>query len=304
MLVPIIGGVMSEWTAADVPGQSGRVAVVTGANTGLGFETAKVLLERGATVVLACRNLGKARDAIARLGGGVAVELDLSSLDSVRRAAAEIGAAHPRLDLLINNAGLMSPARQETADGFELQFGTNHLGHFVLTGLLLDRMRDVPGSRVVTVSSIAHRQASIHFDDLQFTRGYRWGRAYGQSKLANLMFTYELQRRLAGTSTIAVAAHPGNAQTELIRHFPRQQRIVGHPGMRWATSWLFQSAPMGALATLRAATDPAAEGGSYYGPPGRLQFTGAPELVRSSERSYDVEAQRRLWAESERLSRA
>jgi NAD(P)-dependent dehydrogenase (short-subunit alcohol dehydrogenase family) len=302
MLIPIIGGAMNAWTAADVPDQTGRVAVITGANTGLGFETARVLAARGATVVLACRNMTKAGQAIDRLGGGPrlsAVSLDLASLPSVREAAAEIRSAWPRIDLLINNAGLMSPTPQRTADGFELQFGTNHLGHFALTGLLLDRLRDVPGSRVVTVSSIAHRRARI---DLPEGGRYRWGRAYGQSKLANLMFTYELQRRLAGTGTIAVAAHPGNAQTELIRHFPLAQRIVGHPAMRWATSWLFQSASMGALATLRAATDPAVEGGAYYGPPGRLQFTGPPSLVRSSELSYDVAAQQRLWAESSRLT--
>jgi NAD(P)-dependent dehydrogenase (short-subunit alcohol dehydrogenase family) len=304
MFIPIIGDTMSAWTAADVPGQDGRTVVVTGANTGLGFETAKVLADRGATVVLACRNPAKAGRAVDRLGGGPrlsVVELDLASLASVRHAADEIRAAHPRLDLLINNAGLMSPTPRQTADGFELQFGTNHLGHFALTGLLIDRLRDVPGSRVVTVSSIAHRRARI---DLPAGGRYRWGRAYGQSKLANLMFTYELQRRLAaaGAGTIAVAAHPGNAQTELIRHFPRQQRIIGHPRMRWATSWLFQSAPMGALATLRAAADPEVRGGSYYGPPGRLQFTGAPSLVRSSERSYDTGAQRRLWADSERMT--
>jgi NAD(P)-dependent dehydrogenase (short-subunit alcohol dehydrogenase family) len=296
---------MESWTVADMPAQDGRVAVVTGANTGLGFETARVLAERGASVVLACRDRGRAEEAIGRLGGGPrlsAVELDLSSSESVRRAAAQVRAAHPRLDLLINNAGLMSPARRETADGFEMHFGTNHLGHFAWTGLLLDRLLDTPGSRVVTVSSIAHRRARIDFDDPQSRRGYRWGRAYGQSKLANLMFTYELQRRLAGTRTIALAAHPGNARTDLIRHFPRQQRLIGHRRLRWATSWLFQSAADGALATLRAATDPAAEGGQYYGPPGRLQFTGPPAVVRSSDRSYDVEAQRRLWAESERLT--
>lgn len=285
---------MSAWTEADVPGQEGRVAVITGANTGLGFETARILHSRGATVVLACRDTTKAARAIDRLGGGdrlSSVPLDLASLASVRQAADRIRAAHPRLDLLINNAGLISRTPGRTADDFELMFGTNHLGHFALTARLLDRLTGVPGSRVVSVSSIAHRRARI--DEMA---------GYGPSKLANLMFTYELQRRLAGTPTIAVAAHPGNAQTDLIRQFPLQRRILGHPAMRWATSRLFQSAPMGALATLRAATDPAAQGGAYFGPPGRLQFIGAPALVRSSDRSYDVEAQQRLWAESARLT--
>lgn len=299
-----------RWTSADVPDQRGRTAVVTGANTGLGFETARVLAERGATVVLACRDPERAARAATRLGaagpdGTVSVvELDLASLDSVRRAAGELRARHPRLDLLINNAGLMSPSFQRTADGFELQFGVNHLGHFALTGLLLDRLLAVPGSRVVTVSSIAHRQGEIDFDDLPSERGYRWMAAYAQSKLANLLFTYQLQRRLAaaGAATIAVAAHPGNAKTDLIRHFPIRQRTIGHPGLRWATWWLFQSAQRGALATLRAAVDPRVHGGEYYGPPGRLQFTGHPVRVDSSRRSHDLATQQRLWGRSEQLT--
>ncbi|PRC45575.1 short-chain dehydrogenase, partial [Mycobacterium sp. ITM-2017-0098] len=208
----------TKWTAADVPDQSGRVAVVTGANTGIGYEAALVLAGRGAKVVIAVRNLDKGTKAVSALkqvhpGADVTVaELDLSSLASVRAAAEALKSALPRIDLLINNAGVMYPPKQTTADGFELQFGTNHLGHFAFTGLLLDNLLDVPGSRVVTVASMAHRNlADIHFDDLQWERKYNRVAAYGQSKLANLMFTYELQRRLAakGAPTIAVAAHPG-----------------------------------------------------------------------------------------------
>lgn len=214
-----------HWTARDVPDQTGRVAVVTGANTGLGFETAQVLAERGASVVLAVRDVEKGKQAAARFGAGADVtvqELDLASLESVRTAAAELHTALPKIDLLINNAGVMYPPRQTTREGFELQFGTNHLGHFALTGLLLDLLLPVPGSRVVAVASIAHRlRAAIHFDDLQWENSYDRVAAYGQSKLANLLFGYELQRRLAphGT-TAALAAHPGVARTELMRNSP------------------------------------------------------------------------------------
>jgi NAD(P)-dependent dehydrogenase (short-subunit alcohol dehydrogenase family) len=291
----------ARWTSDDVPGQQSRVAVVTGANTGLGFETAQVLAERGASVVLAVRNLEKGKEAAARIGAaapGASVsvqELDLASLDSVRAAASELRAAHPSIDLLICNAGVMYPPKQTTADGFELQFGTNHLGHFALTGLLLDRMLPVPGSRVVTVSSVGHRiRARINFDDLQWERSYSRVGAYGQSKLANLMFTYELQRRLSGAgTTIAVAAHPGLAATELMRHSPAATVVAP----------LFsQNAAMGALPVLRAATDPDVLGGQYYGPAGFLGTRGYPELAASSSRSHDEAVQRRLWTVSEELT--
>src|ERR1700684_3243462 len=218
----------AKWTGDDLPGQQGRLAVVTGANTGVGFETAQLLAVRGASVVLAVRDTEKGKRAAARIAGtdpgaNVMVQpLDLASLDSIRAAADELRATHPRIDLLINNAGVMYPPKQTTRDGFELQFGTNHLGHFALTGLLLERMLPVPGSRVVTVSSIGHRiRARINFGDPQWERSYSRVAAYGQSKLANLMFTYELQRRLSATgTTIAVAAHPGFAATELLRAAP------------------------------------------------------------------------------------
>lgn len=290
-----------DWTEQHIPDQHGRVAVVTGANTGLGFETARMLAERGARVVLAVRDPEKGGRAAARISGDVTVQaLDLTSLDSVRSAAAELRAAHPRIDLLINNAGVMYTPKRTTADGFELQFGTNHLGHFALTGLLLDRLLPVPGSRVVTVSSTGHRiRAAIHFDDLQWERSYSRTGAYGQSKLANLMFTYELQRRLAphGT-TVAAAAHPGVSNTELARNTPAALRV---PVTRLAPL-LTQKAEMGALPTLRAATDPAVLGGQYYGPGNRGEIRGYPKPVTSSPDSYDRATQQRLWTVSEELT--
>src|SRR6185503_7170389 len=219
----------SKWTAADVPDQSGRVAVITGANTGLGYETAAVLAGKGAHVVLAVRNPDKGKQAAERItashpGADVTVaKLELTSLDDIRTAAGELRARYPRIDLLINNAGVMYTDKGSTKDGFESQLGTNHLGHFALTGLLLDNILPVDGSRVVTVSSVGHRiRAKIHFDDLQLDRNYNRVVAYGQSKLANLLFTYELARRLKvkGAPTIALAAHPGAADTELLRNMP------------------------------------------------------------------------------------
>ncbi|MFN8088062.1 MAG: SDR family NAD(P)-dependent oxidoreductase [Mycobacterium sp.] len=297
----------SAWTAADVPDQRGRIAVVTGANSGIGFEAASVLAARGAHVVLAVRNPekgGEARERILAASPNAEVtvqELDLTSLDSVRAAAAALKTGFPRVDLLINNAGVMWTPKEVTRDGFELQFGTNHLGHFAFTGLLLDQLLTVPGSRVVTVASLAHRMmADIHFDDLQWEHRYSRIGAYGQSKLANLLFTYELQRRLAADSepTIAVAAHPGGSYTELARNVP----TVLHPAYRIVGPLIFQNAAMGALPTLRAATDPTASGADYYGPDGIGEQRGNPKLVHSSPRSHDPDLQRRLWAVSEELT--
>ncbi|BBY63288.1 SDR family NAD(P)-dependent oxidoreductase [Mycolicibacterium helvum] len=288
------------WTAADIPDQTGRTAVITGANTGLGYETAHALAGRGARLVLAVRNLDKgkaAADLIGRRypGADVAVqELDLTSLESVRAAADQLRASHDRIDLLINNAGVMMTPKQTTEDGFELQFGTNHLGHFAFTGLLLDRLLAAPGSRVVTVSSTGHRFGRIRFDDLQSERRYNPVTAYGQSKLANLLFTYELQRRLAGTDTIATAAHPGGSSSELARHVPGL--------VQSAFGLIEQSTEMGALPTLRAATDPTVSGGQYYGPGRFLELRGYPKLVSSNGRSHDVAAQKRLWEVSEALT--
>lgn len=296
-----------KWTAADVPDQAGRVAVITGANTGIGYHTAAVLADHGARVVLAVRNLDKGHAAAERIVAAsphadvTVTELDLSSLASVRAAADALRSAHPRIDLLINNAGVMYTPKQTTVDGFEMQFGTNHLGHFALTGLLLDHLLTVEGSRVVTVSSMAHRiMAAIHFDDLQWEHGYNRIAAYGQSKLANLLFTYELQRRLAAKHrpTIAVAAHPGTASTELTRNLPAFMR----PADRLITPLIFQSAEMGALPTLRAATDPTVAGGQYLGPDGLGEQRGHPKVVHSSKQSHSEDLQRRLWQVSEELT--
>lgn len=300
-------GIRDTWTAEDVPDQTGRIAVITGSNTGIGYHTAAELARHGAVVVLAVRDLDKGDAAAGRISADhphatvVVQQLDLSSLASIRQAAEQLRSTYPRIDLLINNAGVMYTPKQTTVDGFELQFGTNHLGHFALTGLLLPQLMQVAGSRVVTVSSMAHRiMAAIHFDDLQWENGYNRIAAYGQSKLANLMFTYELQRRLAahGASTIAVAAHPGTAHTELTRYLPPFLR----PADRLLSPLMVQSAAMGALPVLRAATDPEVVGGQYYGPSGIGEQRGQPKLVEASKQAHDVELQQRLWAVSEELT--
>jgi NAD(P)-dependent dehydrogenase (short-subunit alcohol dehydrogenase family) len=255
--------------------------------------------------VLAVRNVEKGKAAATLIerrtpGANVAVqELDLTSLESIRTAADQLRSDHPSIDLLIDNAGVMTPPKSATKDGFELQFGTNHLGHFAFTNLLLDRVLAAPGSRVVTVSSQGHRFVrGIRFDDLQWEHDYSRIRAYGQSKLANLMFTYELQRRLQGTNTLAVAAHPGGSNTELVRNSPAVLRSLADV----LGPLLFQSAEMGALPTLRAATDPGVLGGQYYGPDGFAEQRGHPKVVASSAASHDTAAQRRLWMISEELT--
>ncbi|MEU0948523.1 oxidoreductase [Streptomyces canus] len=296
-----------KWSVDAVPDQAGRVAVVTGANTGLGFEIAHTLAARGARVVLAVRDVEKGKEARTRItrnnsGADVMVQqLDLSSLQSVRAAAAELRATLPRVDLLINNAGVMYTPKTTTVDGYELQFATNHLGHFALTGLLLPHLLPVPRSRVVTVSSISHNQlAHIDFDDLHGEKAYNRVAAYGRSKLANLLFTYELQRRLTecGADTLAVASHPGVADSELRRNVAAWMR----PLLAATLPFIRQSAAMGALPTLRAATDPEVVGGQYYGPGGFGGFKGHPAVVTSSALSYDTALQRRLWTVSEELT--
>jgi len=289
---------MSEtFSEASVPDQSGRTILITGANTGIGYEAARVLAGQGARVLLGCRSAEKARsarDRIRALHPKAEVELlslDLRSLQSVRDAAAEV-AGEERLDRLINNAGIMIPPREETADGFESQFGVNHLGHFALTGLLLPKLRATPGSRVVTVSSTAHKTGKIDFEDVHAVRSYSRAGRYSMSKLANLLFTHELQRRLAaaGSETLAVACHPGVSDTELSRYFPGWAVAVG-PLLR-----LFaQSPPMGALPTLRAATDPNVAGGDYYGPSQRFEMVGPPVRVKPNAASRDRRVARRLW---------
>ncbi|HZY77828.1 MAG TPA: oxidoreductase [Jatrophihabitantaceae bacterium] len=285
---------MTKWTAADIPDLSGRTYVVTGANSGLGASTARELAAHGGAVIMACRNVGKAERVAASIGGKTEVRaLDLSDLASVRAFAESVDG----LDVLVNNAGVMALPLGRTKDGFETQFGTNHLGHFALTGLLLPKVRD----RVVTVSSGAHRLGRINLADpnWEHRRYSRW-RAYGQSKLANLMFAYELQRRLtaSGSAVISVAAHPGYANTDLQSHTQSIQDQVMAIGNRYFA----QSADMGALPTLYAATAPDAVGGAFYGPDGFIEQRGYPHRVGSTRASRDEVVARALWQRSEDLT--
>lgn len=291
-----------NWTANDIPDQANRVAVVTGANSGIGFETAKALAAKSATVVMACRNLDKAHNAAAEIRQSAPdaqleiLELDLADLHRVRDFADAFKERYGRLDLLINNAGVMVPPYGKTENGFELQFGANHLGHFALTGYVLDKLLMTPGSRVVTVSSGAHRMAKMDFDNLQAEKGYKPWEAYGRSKLANLLFTFELQRKLeaADADTIAVAAHPGGTKTNL----QSNMFALWRPLM----NLIMQEAEMGALPTLYAAAAPDVQGGDYYGPDGFQEMRGYPEKVDSSDESKDVSVARQLWVESEKLT--
>ncbi|MCB1729609.1 MAG: SDR family NAD(P)-dependent oxidoreductase [Halieaceae bacterium] len=285
------------FTEKDVPDQSGKTIVITGANTGLGYEAARVLAGKNARVIIACRSPQKAQAAIERIlalhpGAEVeALELDLSSLESVRRAASQLQ-REQGLDVLINNAGIMVPPYELTADGFESQFGVNHLGPFAFTGLLLDKLRAKPGARVVNTSSIAHKRGRIYFDDINAERGYSAIPRYAQSKLANLYFAYELQRRLeaAGDPTLSLAAHPGIADTELSRYLPKGLMLMA-PLFRP----LFNSPAQGAWPTLAAATMEGVKGGEYYGPSKRGETAGPAVRVKSTRRSHDPAAARRLW---------
>jgi NAD(P)-dependent dehydrogenase (short-subunit alcohol dehydrogenase family) len=286
---------MTKWTAADIPDQHGRTIVVTGANSGLGAVVARELARAGARVVLACRDTAKGEAVAASMPGTVEVRrLDLADLAAVRAFA---GGIEGTIDVLVNNAGVMAVPKRATADGFELQIGTNHLGHFALTGLLLDRIAD----RVVTVASNAHALGRIRLDDLNWEhRRYQRWRAYGQSKLANLLFSYELHRRLsaAGSPVLAVAAHPGYAATSLQSHTESFQDLV----MRLGNRLFAQSDVMGALPELYAATAPGLASGSYVGPDGRFGQAGHPKLVRSNAASRDADTARDLWDLSERLT--
>ncbi|WP_409427715.1 oxidoreductase [Mycobacterium sp. SMC-11] len=300
----------SGWSLEQGASQAGRVAVVTGANTGVGLEVARGLAILGATVVLACRNTeaaAAARQDILRSAPGARVDvvhLDVSDLASVRACADELRAGQPVIDILVNNAGVMHQTRQLTVDGFEGDFGTNFLGPFALTGLLLDRVLASEAGRIIAVSSKTHRSGRIAFDDLQSTTSFTPARAYTQSKLAQLMATYELQRRLesAASPAIALAAHPGGTRTSILREQPRAVRWVFNSRSRYVTGWFTQGPSEGALPMLRAATDPAATGGEFYGPGGRFEQIGPPVLVRAAGRAGDTEAQQRLWAIAEALT--
>ena len=291
-----------RWDGRLMLDQSGKVAIVTGAGSGLGFETVRTLAGKNAKVVMAVRNAAKGREAAARIKKECpradvdVMELDLADLSSVRKFAQDFTKRFSRLDLLINNAGVMVPPYGKTVDGFELQFGTNHLGHFALTVLLIDMLKNVSGSRIVTVSSGAHAFGMLDFDDLNWEkRRYNAWQAYGDSKLANLYFTRELQRRLdeEGSDALAVAAHPGWAATELQRH---------QWWVRLLNNFFAQPAGMGALPTLYAATAPDVHGSEYFGPDGKGQMRGYPVKVQSSKRSRDMVVACRLWEVSEEMT--
>jgi NAD(P)-dependent dehydrogenase (short-subunit alcohol dehydrogenase family) len=303
----------NKWTQNDIPDLSGKVIIVTGANSGLGYEAAKEFARKGARTVLACRNIDKAQAALdqihAEISAGIPgahaeiMQLNLASLASVREFAEAFKSRFDRLDILVNNAGIMWVPYQKTEDGFESQFGTNHLGHFALTGLLMDLLLKTPDARVVNVSSVGHRSGMIDFDDLMFEGGQGYGRhrAYGRSKLANLLFTYELQRKFEAVDAdaIATAAHPGGSNTNLARNI---EDIWYFKALRPVLEKMMQGAEMGALPTLRAAVDPAASGGEYYGPNGFMEQTGYPVIVQSSNASHNMADARRLWEASEQLT--
>ncbi|WMT90882.1 oxidoreductase [Pelagibacterium sp. H642] len=299
---------MARWTASDIPTQTGRTAVVTGTG-GLGFEDALALARAGAEVIIAGRNPQKGAQAVAQIRAQVSSanvrfeQLDLASLKSVQDFAARLSRQRDSLDLLINNAGVMvPPTRQETSDRFELQLGTNYLGHFALTARLLPLLRKGSAPRVVTLSSVAARQGQIDFDDLQSAKGYNPMRAYSQSKLACLMFAFELQRRSdAGRWGItSVAAHPGISRTELLHNAPGRWSLTGLTrSLLW---FLFQPPAQGALPTLYAATAPDAEGGAYYGPNGMGETRGYPAPSRVPQQATDRTVAARLWDVSEKIT--
>jgi len=303
--------VTTNWTLDDIPDLRGKFAVVTGANSGLGLHTAAALAGKGARVLLACRDAAKAEAAMQQIRAQAPsaqlefLALDLADLASVRQFAATLLQREPRLDLLCNNAGVMALPCRKTRDGFEMQVGTNHLGHFALTGLLLPLLQQTPGSRVVTVSSLAHHLGRIRLDDLNWERGYSKWPAYAQSKLANLMFALELGRRLqkAGSTTLSLAAHPGYAATNLQFAGPAMENsALGRLGMQLGNALLSQPAEAGAWPTLRAATAADARNGEFYGPRGFQQLRGAPGRCRYNPRAADESVAAQLWSLSERLT--
>jgi NAD(P)-dependent dehydrogenase (short-subunit alcohol dehydrogenase family) len=292
----------NKWDSDNITNQKGRVVIVTGSSSGIGFETARVLANKEATVIIAIRNMKKGNAALEKIKKENAtadvkvMELDLANLKSVRRFADKFNEEYSQLDLLINNAGVMIPPYSKTADGFELQFGTNHLGHFALTGLLLERIINTPSSRIVNVSSTAHKMGNLNFDDLNWEkRKYKKMKSYGDSKIANLYFTYELQRKLSDgkANVLVTASHPGWTATELQRH----------TGLIEALNGVFaQGIQMGALPTLYGAVAEDAEGGDFFGPAGFMEMKGYPKRVQSIPRAQDKEIAQKLWTVSEKLT--
>lgn len=299
------------WTEKDIPDLTGKTAVITGANSGLGYHAALELARKGAHVIMACRTAVKAQEAYDHILMEVPrasleiMTLDLASLASIHAFSDAMHQKFSRLDILINNAGVMGIPRVLTADGFEMQFGTNHLGHFALTGLLLDIINSTPESRIVTVSSLMHLFGVINFDDLMGERNYKRWDAYSQSKLANVLFAYELQRKLAdsNSTTRSIAAHPGYAATHLqFVHAEMKKSVLDRWFNQLGNFLMAQSGAQGALNELYAATAPKAQGGTFIGPDGRGGSRGYPKPVKSSARSYDLATARRLWQVSEELT--
>lgn len=300
---------MPRWTVNDIPNQTGRVAIITGANSGLGYESAVALARKQAQVIIASRDQTKGQAALKKLIQQVPnakaefMTLDLASLASIRAFATEFNSRYSRLDLLLNNAGVMAIPRKETVDGFETQFGVNHLGHFALTGLLLSTILNTPNSRIVNTTSGAQSIGRIHFEDLQLKRGYTRYGAYGQSKLANVLFTFELQRKLqaAAATTISLCAHPGYASTSLQHTSANTSNsLLENVFYSFANPIVAQSAEMGALPQLYAATASGVKGGEMYGP--RFYTRGYPTLAVATPRAYDEADARRLWQVSEELT--
>jgi NAD(P)-dependent dehydrogenase (short-subunit alcohol dehydrogenase family) len=300
-----------NWTKDNIPKQQGKIIIITGATSGIGLEAAKVLSEKGAKIVLPVRNLEKGTRAEQEIkqrfksANITLMKLDISDLDSIRIFANEFKVKYSKLDLLLNNAGIMwTPKKETSKQGQELQFATNHLGHFLLTGLLMPLLTSTPNSRVVSQSSVLHKKGqgqnfepTIYFDDINFSKSFDTKKAYAQSKLANLLFTYELDRRLKeeNINTIATASHPGYTATNL-------QKDAGFM-MKVMNVLMAQKVNMGALPILRAATEENLKGGEYFGPTKMSEMKGFPELVRSSDTSYDINLARKLWDESERLTK-
>ena len=302
---------MPEWKAADMPDQTGRTVVITGGNSGIGLDAGLAFARKGADLILACRNPDKAQAAVEHVrseaeGAEVeAMQLDLADLASVRSFAEALLEQRQALHVLCNNAGVMALPYRKTSDGFEMQFGTNHLGHFALTGLLLPLLRSAEASRVVTVSSMAHRIGKMRFEDLAWEKGYSKWPAYGMSKLANLLFAFELQRRLdeSGAGPISVACHPGYSNTNLQLAGPQ---MSGSRFMETASKWFgaaaAQSSHMGALPTVYAATAEGVQGGDYIGPNGFMETYGFPKKVGSSKAAQDTASAAKLWEMSEELT--
>lgn len=300
---------MQKWSISNIPDLTGKVIIVTGGNSGLGYESVKAFASKGATVIMASRSLEKAKEAQKEISvyapnGKVNVmEIDLMDLKSIKTFAQEFKTLYNRLDILLNNAGIMMTPYQLTKNGFESQFGANHLGHFALTGLLFDLIKNTPKSRIINVSSIAHKKGKIDFDNLLYDDGksYDSMQAYRRSKLANLLFTYELQRRLAknNADVIAVAAHPGVSPTNLVNHL--KGSLVFNL-FELLSAFITHSPDKAALPEIRAAVDPEVKGGEYYGPNGFLEMKGDPVLVQSTKESHDTSLAEKLWEVSEELT--